>query len=261
MTTTFSRSIASSAGRRLFAATLLSLAAVGSAQAWTLSFGGSQRVEGNGDVSSESRDVGAFEAVSLSGDFKVLVRQGSSEKVEVRTDRNLLSYLETRVVDGSKGRTLEIAAKRGYSLDARGTPTITLDMRQLRGVSIAGSGDVRVEPMKTGNFDGSIAGSGDLRIQGLEADQVTLRVAGSGDMVLNGKANFLSVTVAGSGDVKTRELTVDEAKVSISGSGDVTVQAVRKLNVRIAGSGDVGYVGSPEISMSNAGSGSVRKLK
>lgn len=249
------------ATRRAAAVALLSLAAAGGAHAWSLSFGGAQRIEGNGDVASESREVGAFDAVSLSGDFKVVVRQGSADKIEVRTDRNLLSYVETKIADGDKGRTLEISAKRGYNLNARGTPTITLDMRQLRGLAIAGSGDIRVEAMKTGNLDASIAGSGDLRVQGLEADQVNLRVAGSGDMVFQGKANGLSVRVAGSGDVKTRELAVDDAKVSISGSGDVTVQALRRLTVSIAGSGDVGYVGSPEISLSNAGSGSVRKLK
>ena len=259
MTTTSFR-----ATRRLFAITALSLAsvgAVGTAHAWSLSFGSSQRIEGNGEVAADARDVGAFDAVALSGDFKVFVRQGSADKVEVKTDRKLFSYIETKVVDGTKGRTLEISPKRGYSLNARGTPTITLDMRQLRGLSISGSGDIRVEPMKTGNLDASIAGSGDLRVQGLEADHVTLRVAGSGDMLFNGKANALTVSVAGSGDVKTRELVVDEAKVSISGSGDVTVAPTRKLDVRIAGSGDVGYVGSPEISLSNAGSGSVRKLK
>ena len=252
------------ASRRLFAVAALGLAAagaVGTAHAWSLSFGSSQRIEGNGDVAAEARDVGAFDAVALSGDFTVFVRPGASDKVEVKTDRNLLSYIETKVVDGSKGRTLEISPKRGYSLNAKGSPVITLDMRQLRGLSIAGSGDIRVEPMKTGNLEASIAGSGDLRVQGLEADHVTLRVAGSGDMQVHGKANALSVSVAGSGDVKTRELVVDEAKVSISGSGDVTVAPTRKLDVRIAGSGDVGYVGSPEISLSNAGSGSVRKLK
>ena len=252
------------ASRRLFAVAALGLAAagaVGTAHAWSLSFGSSQRIEGNGDVAAEARDVGAFDAVALSGDFKVFVRPGASDKVEVKTDRNLLSYIETKVVDGSKGRTLEISPKRGYSLNAKGSPVITLDMRQLRGLSIAGSGDIRVEPMKTGNLEASIAGSGDLRVQGLEADHVTLRVAGSGDMQVHGKANALSVSVAGSGDVKTRELVVDEAKVSISGSGDVTVAPTRKLDVRIAGSGDVGSVGSPESSLSNAGSGSVRKLK
>lgn len=251
----------SSMGRRLFAAALISVAAVGSAHAWSLSFGGSQRIEGNGDLATESRDVGAFDAVSVAGSFKVLVRQAGGEKVEVKTDRNLLPYLETKVVDGSKGRTLEISAKKGFSLNSRSSPTITVDMRQLRSLSIAGSGEIRVDAMKTGSVDASIAGSGDLRLNGLEADRLGLRVAGSGDIVAQGRAASLSVSVSGSGDVKARDLVVEEAKISIAGSGDVSVQATKTLKVSIAGSGDVAYLGSPEISLSNAGSGTVRKLK
>jgi len=248
--------------RRCFAITLLGLAAAGSAQAWSWSFGGSERVEGNGELATDRRDVGAFDVVALSSSFKVVVRQGGADKVEVRTDGNLLPYLETRVVDGSKGRTLEISAKPGFRLSSRNTPIITVDVRQLHGVSISGSGEIRVESMKvTGPLDASIAGSGDIRLMGVEAERVGLRVSGSGDIVANGKAANLQVSVTGSGDVKARELAVDDAKVSIAGSGDVTVQARRRLEVSIAGSGDVGYVGSPEVSMSNAGSGSVRRLK
>ncbi|UXH78981.1 head GIN domain-containing protein [Roseateles amylovorans] len=248
--------------RRFLAASLISVAAVGSAHAWSWSFGGSQRIEGGGDVTTESRDVGAFDAVGLSGSFKVVVRQGTTDKVEIKADRNLLPYLETKVSEGSKGRTLEINSKRGFQLSASTTPVIFLEMRQLRGLSIAGSGEISVEPMKTaGPVDASIAGSGDIRINGLDAERVGLRVSGSGDIVASGKANSLSVSVAGSGDVRARGLVVDEAKVSIAGSGDVSVQAAKRLNVSIAGSGDVGYMGNPEISMSNAGSGRVRKLK
>lgn len=248
--------------RRCFAVTLLGLAAAGSAHAWSWSFGGSQRVEGNGDVTTERREVESFEAVALSSSFRVMVRQGSADKVEVRTDSNLLPYLETKVVSGRAGRTLEISSKRGFQLNSGTTPIITIDVRDLRGVSISGSGEIRVEGVKTsGSMDASIAGSGDIRLMGVEADRIGLRVSGSGDIAANGKAATLAVNVTGSGDVKARDLSVDDAKVSIAGSGDVTVQARRRLDVSIAGSGDVGYVGNPEISLSNAGSGTVRRLK
>lgn len=250
--------------RRFLAVSAVSLAALvaaGGAQAWSWSFGGAERVQGNGSVSAETRDVGAFESVALAGSFKVLIRQGASDKVEVKADTNLLPYLETKVVDGRNGRTLEIGTKRGFHLSSSTTPVVTLDMRALRGVALAGSGDVRIEPMKTDAVDVSIAGNGDVKINGLQAERLGLRVSGSGDILANGRANSLNISVAGSGDVKTRDFIVDEAKVSIAGSGDVTVQATKKLNVSIAGSGDVGYVGSPEVSTSNAGSGRVRKLK
>ncbi|PTT85622.1 hypothetical protein DBR42_14225, partial [Pelomonas sp. HMWF004] len=99
--------------RRLFAASLLAAATfTGAAQAWN--WGSGERITGSGDITTEARDPGAFDAVSLSDGFHVVIRQGSAHKVEVKADRNLLPYLETRIVDGSKGRTLEIGPKKGY---------------------------------------------------------------------------------------------------------------------------------------------------
>ena len=128
--------------RRFFAIsalTVLSLAAA-SSQAW--SWGNTERIKGSGDVSSEVRDVGGFDSIALSGGFKVLVRQGAQSRVEVKTDRNLQSYIETRIVDGKKGRTLEISPKRGYEVQGTVRPEIVLDLAQLRNISVAGSGDV-----------------------------------------------------------------------------------------------------------------------
>jgi hypothetical protein len=234
--------------RRLFAASLIAAAAfAGTAQAWSWNMG--ERVTGNGDIATEPRDTGAFDAVSLSGGFQVIIRQGQAHKVEVKADRNLLPYLETRVVEGSKGRTLEIAPKKGYNLSTAGNPSITLEMPTLRAVAVAGSGTVKVEAMKTGAVDAAIAGSGDIRFSGLDTERLGMKVSGSGDIVAAGRAGSASVSIA-----------ADEVKVSIAGSGDAQVNAVKKLSVSIAGSGDVRYAGSPEISSSIAGSGKVRRI-
>jgi hypothetical protein len=246
--------------RRFALIGLISLAAIGSAQAWSWSIGYSQRIEGTGDLSTEQRELSSFDAIALEGGFKVQIRQGAADKVEVRADRNLLPYLETRVVDGKKGRTLEISTKKGYSISAKETPLISLDMRQLRAVAVAGSGEINVAPFKAEAVEASVAGSGDIRFADLQAQRLGLSVAGSGDVAAAGRVATLKVSVAGSGDVKARDLVSEEAKVSISGSGDVSVQALKKLRVSIAGSGDVAYAGSPEISTSIAGSGAVRKI-
>jgi hypothetical protein len=188
------------------------------------------------------------------------VRQGAATKVELKADKNLLALIETKVVEGSKGRTLEISAKRGYRLASTVTPVITLDMVQLRTLAVAGSGNIAVEAMKTPSVDASIAGSGDIRFVDLSSDRLGVKVSGSGDVAASGRTGSLDISIAGSGDVKLRALAADEVKVSIAGSGDAQVQAIKTLKVSIAGSGDVGYVGSPVISNSIAGNGSVRKL-
>jgi hypothetical protein len=246
--------------RRLFALGLISAAALsGTAHAWSWSKG--ERIAGNGDIATEARDTGAFDAVALSGGFNVVIRQGSGNKVEVKADRNLLPYIETKVSDGGKGRTLEIGPKRGVNISSSTNPSFVIEMPALRAVAVAGSGTVKVEAMKTGGVDAAIAGSGDIRFANLDAERLAMKVSGSGDIVAAGRCGNASVSISGSGDVKAAELAAEDVKVTIAGSGDAQVQATKKLNVSIAGSGDVRYVGSPEISSSIAGSGKVRRLE
>lgn len=247
--------------RRLFAVGLVAAAALsGSAQAWSWGWNNGERVNGNGDIATESRDTGAFDGVALSGGFNVVIRQGSGIKVEVKADRNLLPYIETRVVDGGKGRTLEIGPKKGINISTSSNPSFVIEMPALRAVGVAGSGTVKVEAMKTGGVDAAIAGSGDIRFTGLDAERLAMKVSGSGDIVAAGRAGSASVAISGSGDVKAADLVAEDVKVTIAGSGDAQVQATKKLNVSIAGSGDVKYAGSPEISSSIAGSGKVRRI-
>lgn len=252
---------AMTSNRRHFAFGLATLAAVLAVPAGAWSWNSGERVQGNGDIAAEARDPGAFDGVSTVSGFNIVIRQGSSNKVEVKADRNLLPYIETRVVDGSKGRTLEIQPKKGYNLQTSTTPSFSIEMPALRAVSVAGSGTIKVEAMKTAGVDAAIAGSGDIRFTSLDAERLGMKVSGSGNIIAAGRCGNANVSIAGSGDVKAAELAAEEVKVSIAGSGDALVQATRRLNVSIAGSGDVKYVGSPEISSSIAGSGKVRRLE
>lgn len=248
--------------RRLFALGLVAAAfagAAGTAGAWSWSIN-SERVNGNGDIATEARDTGAFDGIAVSGGFNLVVRQGASHKVEIKTDRNLLPLIETRVVEGSKGRTLQIEPKKGVNVHSATAPSFVIEMPALRAVSVAGSGTVKVEAMKTAGVDAAIAGSGDIRFANLEADKLAMKVSGSGDIVAAGRCANASVSIAGSGDVKAADLVAEEVKVTIAGSGDAVVNATKKLNVSIAGSGDVKYAGSPEITSSIAGSGKVRRM-
>lgn len=232
------------------------LGLAGGAQAWTWSFGKGERVQGSGDVATETRSPGSFDGIALSGNFKLRVRQASTNAVELKADRNLLPYIETEL----NGSTLEVRAKKGYQLSSERPILLVVDMVVLKKIAIGGSGDVLVEAMNTPQLDVSIGGSGDVSFAQLYSEQATLSVAGSGNVEAKGRVNSLRVSVAGSGNVKTTELIADEVRVSIAGSGDARVQATKQLKVSIAGSGDVRYVGSPEVSSSVAGSGSVRKL-
>lgn len=238
------------------AALSFSAAAIG----WSFTWGSGEQVKGDGKVVREARSVSGFDGISLSGNFELKVRQSGTGRVELEGDGNLLPYVETKVVDGRKGKTLEISVKRGYQVYAKQPLRVEVDLASLRAVGIAGSGKAELDSIKSELLDLSVAGSGTVVAPRVEAGRLNLNIAGSGDIVAGGKAGEASVSIAGSGDVRAAELAADEVKVSISGSGDAAVQAVRRLKVSIAGSGDVRYSGNPEMSTSIAGSGSVKRL-
>ncbi|MFN4114877.1 MAG: head GIN domain-containing protein [Inhella sp.] len=247
--------------RTLFTgATAFALTASAAAMAWSFSFCSGEQIRGDGKLARESRQLSGFDSIKLSGNFDLKLKQSGTSRVELEGDGNLLPYIETRVVDGRKGKTLEVSVKRGYQVYAKQALKIEIDVAALRAVAIAGSGKVEVDSFKSDSLDFSVSGSGTVLAPRVDVGRLGMSISGSGDIVSGGKAAEASVAIAGSGDVRAQELAADAVQVAISGSGDAAVQAFKTLKVSIAGSGDVRYSGNPELSTRIAGSGSVSKL-
>jgi carbon monoxide dehydrogenase subunit G len=221
--------------------------------------GNAASINGSGRSASESRSLAEFQAISLHGSMDLVVRQGSTQSVQVEADDNLLPLLESVVEAGSQGATLQLRWKKGQSLSSRSKVLVTVVVSKLSALSAAGSGDVKVEAFNTPMLRLSISGSGDAKLLGLTADELGISISGSGDVAGNGSATRLKVSIAGSGDVRLSEMKADDVTVAIAGSGDAAVNANKTLEVKIAGSGDVSYTGNAAVKSSVAGSGGVTK--
>ena len=214
---------------------------------------------GSGRPATESRSLADFQAVAVRGSMDLVVRQGSTQSVQLQADDNLLPLLETVVEQTSNGATLLVRWKKGQSLHTRSKVLVTVVVPKLAALSAAGSGDIRVEAFNTPALKLSLSGSGDARLQGLTTEELGLSISGSSDVVASGSATRLKISIAGSGDVRMADLKSDEVTVSIAGSGDAAVNANKTLEVTIAGSGDVSYTGNAAVKSRVAGSGSVNK--
>ena len=194
---------------------------------------------GSGNVATETRNVASFQAISVSGAIHVLVKQGSTQSLQVSADDKLLPLLETIVEASSEGATLKVGWKKSSQSLPRGRVQISVVLPQLSTVSTAGAGEIRVESFSTPALRLVVAGAGDIRVQGLSTDELAVSVSGAGDVAASGSAT--------------------RVKIRIAGSGDAVVNAEKQLDVRIAGSGDVSYSGAATLKTSVAGSGSVKK--
>lgn len=207
---------------------------------------------------AELRPLPPFEAISLQAAVDVTVRQTGRESVRVDADPAVLPRIETVVEDGTDGRTLTIRVSPGERLPSGARVRIEVDVAQLGGLAVRGSGDVTVETLKTPALKLAITGSGDILVRGLDTERLDVSIVGSGDVRADGRARELALSMRGSGDAALGELTADSAQVSIAGSGDATVRASQAVVVSIAGSGDVLVLGNPpSVKKSVAGSGEV----
>ena len=65
-----------------------------------ISCGYRETVRGNGNTITESRTVGSFTGVQLSGSMNVHLIKGTDRAVTIEGEENILPYVETYVNDG-----------------------------------------------------------------------------------------------------------------------------------------------------------------
>lgn len=218
----------------------------------------SERTSENRDVGASTTrnySVGAFSKIEVSGPYDVTINTGKDVAVAATGGATLLD--ETEIV--VKGDTLVIRPKKKSGMHwgwKSGKATFTVSTAAIEGVSIAGSGDVRVDKA-SGDFDGSVAGSGSMDIAQIDGGKVELSIAGSGDIRAAGKAESTEANIAGSGDIDASGLIAKTAEVSIAGSGGVRLHATETADVSILGAGDVDITGGAKCTTSRAGSGNV----
>ena len=220
---------------------------------------GHNRSENGGPTVARNYPVGNFDQVEVGGPFNVQVSTGANPSVSARGPQKMLEHMVVEV----KGGKLVIRQDRQDGLfrsgwHFRGTVDVTVTVPKLRGASIAGSGDMKVNEVKGDEFDGSVAGSGGLDVAKLDVQTLKLSVAGSGAArALAGRAQSAELDIAGSGDIDAKGVQAQTADVSIAGSGNIAVNASGTASVSIMGSGDVDVSGGAKCSVSKAGSGNV----
>lgn len=196
-----------------------------------------ERLEANGNRTTEVRMPREFRKVLSSGANNIHITYGQEYQVELRGSSNLLPHFKTEVFNGTLKLGYERVNVQNDDIE------VYVTMPFMEGATLSGSGKVNI----SGNFD----------YQSI----FDVRISGSGDVVVEDEfvAREVNVTVSGSGDADLSKVHSTSADVKISGSGSVRVDPADRLKVKISGSGNVYYYGNPEIDSSISGSGEIVK--
>ena len=216
-------------------------------------------------VSSQAQkrnvDVGSFTELSLAIPANLVLKQGSSEKVEIDCDDDIFDEIEFEM----RGDRLVIKKEgKGWNWNngwRRSEVDIYVTMKTIEGLSVSGSGNLESDgTLETDDLELAVSGSGDIDLD-IDGDELETRISGSGSIQLSGNANEAEARISGSGRVKAEDLTVTSFGARISGSGSCYITVKEEIEASISGSGSVYYAGNPGRVISNSsGSGKVRKM-
>ena len=183
--------------------------------------GGKDAIKGEGPVVSKSfDDLQGFDAIRINGHADVRFTQSSVYEVTVRTQENILEWLDYKV----EGTTLVIEAKDKRDIRAE-KYDLVIQAPDLKKLVVNGASDFNVDALRVGgegNFDIEINGAGDLDFNRILCNSLTLQVNGAAD------ANLTSIEV------------LKDLKVEVNGAGDVNLTGnAGTASLKVNGAGDI----------------------
>jgi Putative auto-transporter adhesin, head GIN domain len=188
-------------------------------------------LSGQGEMTTESRQVSDFTRVDASGGINVAVRMGPAISVEVSAQPNILPIIATDVQDG----TLIIHSTQAYNTSEGVHVAITVPA--LVGVSLSGGSQGTAEALGGDHLDVSLSGGAGMTVSGALTG-VTLEASGGSTANLDAlQCETADVELSGGASARVR--ASDAVTGSASGGSHVTVLGGANVQVNTSGGASV----------------------
>lgn len=241
----------------ILAAFLTGLGSVATASSALVSINARSKTK---NIVLQNQSVAPFSGISVGGPFNITVRFGQKEEIRMEGDKDVISRIETRVENGTLKIGFRDRRNWNWGSDGASRVKIFVTVKNLKSLSVSGSGKATVEGNVRGDsFSSVVSGSGSLTAN-VEVKSYTAVVSGSGTIVASGKAGASEISISGSGSFRGKDFRSGTAEVRVSGSGNASIHAENRLEAVLSGSGNIRYGGDPHVDVTRSGSGSVSKL-
>jgi hypothetical protein len=210
---------------------------------------------GSGKLITETRNIRSFLRLDVSGGYKVVVKQDSSDKLTITADDNLMQYVKTDVV----GDKLKISSSR--SICTSGQYIVYVSVKNLTEVEISGATSLFSDGKLTVK-DIEIRTSGATKINlNLNADNVSTVTSGLTDIYLEGQAQSHKVETSGSSTLNAFDFVVNKYRIESSGLSHCKINVLNDLDINSSGMSDVQYRGNPaNINNNKSGMSSLKQV-
>jgi len=211
------------------------------------------QTKGNGDVTTQDRQVPAFDAIKVGCAINLIISQGEQQSVKVQTDENLQDRIITKVENGTLNLNCDkvnnatkmdviVTVVKLSKIDASGASKVTGETTlksDVFGLYTSGAAKANLN-IETGIFNNETSGAASNTIT-LVTKTANTEVSGAGFLALKGSAEMHKTEVSGAGSLKALEFITDNTDANVSGAGNAKIMARKQLKADLSGAGNITY--------------------
>lgn len=178
-----------------------------------------------------------FNSLAITGIFTVNVKVDQPQNIKISGDADILAKLQTEVRNG----TLYIRYPQNLAIQSSATPVITIDMPELKEVTVDGNDRVSINQLKGVNFD--------------------LHAMGNQKVDIDGQVTSANLDLIGNIDLDAQNLIAQTILLKANGDSAIKVNATEELHVKAMGNVQVKSYGHPKtVTSSMLGNGHVEAM-
>ena len=206
-------------------------------------------VDGDGNVTSEFRNLGSFSGIEVSSGINVYVKFGTvSDSIKVVADENLHELIQTEV----KGDILRIRVKK--VIREAEEKNIFISVNSLDRIDVSSAAEIKGENVLV--CDGlkiNISSAGELDIE-IQAEDVNIEMSSSSFALLTGTARKIKADVSSAAHLQASDLISEKCNLKVSSAGNIEVNVSDVLNGDASSAGRIIYQGNPKSTKFNTSS-------
>ena len=206
-------------------------------------------------TSRETKDVKNFHELSVSSSFRVELKVGNTESLEIEIDERYADDVITEV----RGGRLEISLRGTRSnRRMRESPVAYLTVKSLDAIDASGAVTIRSEDvLKSDKLDINLSGASVL-VLSMDVQELYLETSGACVMTFEGKAKEQTVKISGATTYKAFDLESEIGDIRVGGASSARISVSEKLDVRASGASSVRYKGRPSLNSDASGASSIK---
>lgn len=210
------------------------------------------------DKNAQTRTIGSFNAIKVSGSIDIYLSQSGSEALAVSASEDKFrEKIRTEISNG----TLKIWYE-GDKISWSGNKKLrayvsfkTLNMLEALGASnyhITGTLNVPTLNVR-------LTGASDMK-GAVKISTLNINLSGASNVKLIGSAGIINIDATGASDVKGYDLITDICSATLTGASDVNITINKELSAHATGASSINYKGSAVVKdIHTSGASSISK--